>query len=170
MGLLLIILALVVVVLGLTWVAVSWNSNNQLSTELPANSPATPTPTVATTASQPSSPVPQRTTLTDPSGQNVLGELVKESISADDHRFVVTAKLPDPSGTDFYGVWLTQTEGAEKKFLGRLNAVGGDYVLEYQTNENEQNFDRVVISRGSESDTKVETVVAEGIVASQLLL
>ncbi len=167
-GLLLIILSLVVVVLGLTWLAVSWENGKHATTavEIPAGNTVTPTATAVPTATART----QRTTLTDPSGQNVLGELVKESVSADDSRFRVTVKLPAPAGADFYAVWLTQAEGTDKKLLGKLNPSGADYVLEYQSSEEMQNFDKIVVTGGSSADTKIETVVAEGTVASQLLL
>lgn len=164
-GLLLIILALVVVVLGLTWVAVSWEGNSQTTTSPPASSQTTPTPTANQRVGQ-----VQRTTLTDPSSQDILGEMAKESISAGDQRFKVTVRLPAPGEGNFYAVWLTQMGGTETKYLGKLSQSGADYVLEYQSSEDVQNFDKIVVTSGAVADTKIETIVAEGTIASQLLL
>lgn len=168
-GLLLIVLALVVVGLGLTWLVVSWEDNRQTATSPPANPQTTPTPTVTTTANQQVGQV-QRTTLTDPSGQDILGEMVKESPRADDHLFKVTVKLPNAGDGSFYAVWLTQAEGTETKYLGKLNLSGADYILEYQSSEDVLNFDKIIVTSGAQADTKIETIVAEGTIASQLLL
>lgn len=167
-GLLIIVLAIVVVVLGLVWLVVGLDNQPEATTSVatdPGN-PATPTPM----ASQATAAPVQRTTLTDPSGQNVLGELVKTSPNADEHRFMVTVKLPDPGDANFYAVWLTQAEGTEQKYLGKLSKSGTDYVLEYQSSEAEQNFDKIVVTSGAQADSQVENIVAEGTIASQLLL
>lgn len=169
-GLLLIILALVVVVLGLTWVVVSIESNQSATTAAGTSVSSTPIPTPTATVTPVAAIRTQRTTLTDPSGQNVLGEMVKESASADDNHYKVTVKLPAPSGADSYAVWLKQTEGTDTKYLGKLNQSGEDYILEYQSGEDVQNFDKIVVTSGPAADTKIETIVAEGTVASQLLL
>jgi len=167
-GLLLIILALVVVILGLSWLAISWEDKNDAAMSLPDNSPAqvTPTPTVTPVVT----PSIRRTTLTDPTGQDVLGELTKESATTNEHLLKLTLKLSDPGETGFYAVWLTQAEGADKKYLGKLNKSGADYVFEYTSSEAEQNFDKIVITGGTQADQQVENIVAEGTIGIQLLL
>ncbi len=167
-GLLLIILALIVVILGLSWMAISWEDKNDVAMSLPDNSRAqvTPTPTVTPAIDQ----LIRHTTLTDPTGQNVLGELTKESARADEHLLKITLKLPDPDAAGFYAVWLTQIEGGETKYLGKLNKSGADYVFEYTSSETEQNFDKIVVTGGTQADQRVENIVAEGTIGIQLLL
>lgn len=170
-GLLLIILALVVVILGLSWLAVSWSDQPQdLAAPLSNSSSSGLVSQAPVSSVQQNSGLVQRTTLTDPTGNDVLGELTKESPQGDDHRLKLVMNLPAPGGNEIYTVWLMQTTGAEEKMLGRLSADGARYVADFTSREEEQNFDRIVISVGPEADEKIVNIVAEGDIGQQLLL
>lgn len=167
-GLLLIILALVVVVLGLTWVVIRYQEGNPSATAVSESSAPLASVTATPTANQPSRGY--RTTLTDVSGENVLGELSKKSSAPDDKQFLISVKLPALSGDDRYGAWLVQSGGPEKKFLGELTLSGQDFSLEYSLQEVAEQFDKIIVVSGPNPDQGTDNVVATGVVGSQLLL
>ncbi len=168
-GLLLIILSLVVVVLGLTWFTLGREEKNPVpatvsesSESLSVSATVTPADSLRTER--------YRTTLTDPSGKEVLGELAKKTQIADDRSFIITVRLPEVSDDSRYGAWLVQSAGAEKKYLGRLDKSGNDFVLEYSLDEVEEQFDKIIVVGGPQPDQLTENIMAEGVIGSQLLL
>ena len=167
-GLLLMVLALVVVVLGLTWVVIRYQEGNSSATAVSESSAPLASVTATPTASQPSRGY--RTTLTDVSGEDVVGELSKKSSAPDDKQFLISVKLPALSGDGRYGAWLVQSEGTEKRFLGELILSGQDFTLEYSLEEVAEQFDKIIVVSGPNPDQATDNVVATGVIGSQLLL
>jgi hypothetical protein len=78
----------------------------------------------------------------------------------------VTAQLADPSADKFYEGWIVRSLPFKFISTGQLNkSVDGSYVLEFSSNEDYSNYNKVVITQETKSlglDNNPEAHVLEG--------
>lgn len=100
--------------------------------------------------------------LVDVSGGNGTGKgYIKRQAGTLTHS--VVANLPDPTGNSFYEGWLVQQKPL--KFISTGNMVlgsDGSYILEYETDQEYQSYNFVVITEETKKDTTPEKHVLEG--------
>jgi hypothetical protein len=170
-GLLLVILALVVVLLGVCWVLVSWQEKNEATLIAPATT-ATDNLTAASTGAVPSPASSQSATatLTDSTGEDVIGEAVMEKIDSGQVKVSIIVKLPLLSGGESYAVWLTKEDDSGAVSLGKLEISGDQYQLDYTADDLDSGLDHIVISQQQTAAQSRGTTVGAGEFGSQLLL
>jgi hypothetical protein len=79
---------------------------------------------------------------------------------------MVLADLPSPEVGSYYQGWLQKGEEDDDDFslvpTGRMSLVKGGYLIEYESNQDLQDFNKVVVSQEKIADSKVEKRVLEG--------
>ncbi|KKQ74036.1 MAG: hypothetical protein US96_C0043G0007 [Candidatus Woesebacteria bacterium GW2011_GWB1_38_5b] len=80
--------------------------------------------------------------------------------------FSVLADLPDPINGEYYNVWISQgapdDQSVKLTSLGKMRVAKGGWMLEYQSNTNYPDYNSVVVTQESVSDSKPETRILGG--------
>lgn len=75
----------------------------------------------------------------------------------------VLADLPDPDDGKFYQGWLVKGEGEneETKKTSKLRIAKGGYLLEFESNQDLREYNKVIISEEAADDNQIEDVVLQ---------
>ncbi len=98
--------------------------------------------------------------------EDSIAIVTREEAATGGHLVTVLADLPQPEEGEFFQAFLERgeqdTEEFERVSLGRLNSIKGGYVVEFQSNQDLSEYNRVIISKQTRLSNEPEEVVLEG--------